>query len=446
MKSLFIIILWTVLWNGTVHAGISDYDVMDFGALPNGITDNTAAFQAALDHAGEKGGIVHVPAGRFRIDGNLTIPESVTIEGIMRGPHLPIDEKVTMLLAYAGRDDEQAPPFITMRTNSTIKGLSIYYPDQKVRDILPYPWTVHIAGSRVNILDVTFANSYNGIDCGTLWTHSHHLRNIHMTALRRGVYIDRVTDIGRVENVHIHNVNWWNVRDPEPFKGDDSRILKEYTMKHLEGFIVGRVDWGYMVNCFVIWMKTGFRFIETPLREGERGKGTEQANLLITQSGSDMSPLSVIIERVQDHAGVCFENCQFMNGIDIQKTNTGPVKFTNCGFWGETNTGPLDGTIIRNRGTGQLMMTSCHFSTWEDPARKDIVWNPDAPLIDIDNGSLIMTGCVFKDYGVPFNTHILLRGNANATVINGNIVEGGPLKVDNQSAADVQIFGNVTTR
>ena len=92
------------------------------------------------------------------------------------------------------------------------------------------------------------------------------------------------------------------------------------------------------------------------------------------------------------------------------------------------------------------MMTSCHFSTWEDPNRTVIVWNPETPLIDIRNGSLIMTGCVFKDYGVPFKTHVLLREGADAAVINGNIVVGANLKVENRSSADVQVFGNAAVR
>ncbi|MBD3290235.1 hypothetical protein GF337_15620, partial [candidate division KSB1 bacterium] len=70
-----------------LNAGISDFDVMDFGAMADGKTDNTSAFKAALNKAAEKGGIVHVPAGQFRFDGVLTIPRGVTLQGIARGPY-----------------------------------------------------------------------------------------------------------------------------------------------------------------------------------------------------------------------------------------------------------------------------------------------------------------------------------------------------------------------
>jgi hypothetical protein len=335
---------------------------------------------------------------------------------------------------------------MTLGTNATLKGLSIFYPEQTPSDIHPYPWTIRIAGNRANVIDVTLANSYNGIDSGTTPHHSHHLRNVHITALRRGVYIDRCSDIGRVENVHIHSVNWWSIEGPLKPTQDEIQAMNSYTMKNLEGFIIGRCDWEYMVNCFAIWMKTGFHFVQTPLRDGERTKGIDEANILITQSGSDMSPLSVIVDKLQDHAGISFENCQFMNGFEIHEGNTGPLKLTNCGFWGETFTGRLKGSVIVNRGKGTVMLTSCHFSTWEDPGRKNVVWNPEAPLIDMHDGSLLMTGCLFKDYGVEFLNHVLLREGTDAAVINGNIVEGGGLNVRNDSAGDVQIFGNVISK
>lgn len=40
-------------------------DIRDFGAVGDGITDCTAAIQAALDKAGEFGGCVYIPAGTF---------------------------------------------------------------------------------------------------------------------------------------------------------------------------------------------------------------------------------------------------------------------------------------------------------------------------------------------------------------------------------------------
>jgi len=63
------------------------WNVVDAGAVGDGKTDCTAFFQQILDQAGKAGGgIVDVPAGRFRINGNLSIPENVTLQGICSSP------------------------------------------------------------------------------------------------------------------------------------------------------------------------------------------------------------------------------------------------------------------------------------------------------------------------------------------------------------------------
>jgi len=285
-------------------------NVLDHGAKPDGHTDCTAAFQKALDAAGKTGAVVEVPPGMYRLDGTLTVPEGVALEGVWRGPHTSQLSKGTTLLAFAGRDDEDAAPFISLYTGSTIKGVTIFYPEQKQTDVRPYPWTIQGRGQHYNVIDVTIANAYNGIDCGTYHNEGHHLRNVHMCALRRGVFIDQCTDIGRLENVHIHNVYWWRVSAPYAPTAAENEALQKYTPEHLEGFIIGRTDWEYISNCFVIWPKIGFHFIRTQTRAGG------MANAVITQSGSDIGPLAVRVDSVQQHAGIAFENCQFMRHRD----------------------------------------------------------------------------------------------------------------------------------
>ena len=128
-----------------------------------------------------------------------------------------------------------------------------------------------------------------------------------------------------------------------------------------------------------------------------------------------------------------------MNSIEINETNTGPVKLTNCGFWGQCRSG----SVILNKGTGEVFLTNCHFSAWED-RNTPYQWDPKHPFIDCENGSLLMTACVFKDYGHTPNHHVRLGPNVVSAVLNGNIVHGGgKVKLENQTAGDVQIFGSV---
>ncbi|MEU2901358.1 glycosyl hydrolase family 28-related protein [Streptomyces globisporus] len=55
-------------------------NVLDFGAVGDNATDDTAAIQAALA-ACPMGGIVYLPAGAYRTSGPLTIPPAVTLMG-----------------------------------------------------------------------------------------------------------------------------------------------------------------------------------------------------------------------------------------------------------------------------------------------------------------------------------------------------------------------------
>ncbi len=63
---------------------ISIVDVVDYGAIGNGNTDNTAAFEAANSAA--NGRTVFVPEGNFRLANNVTIDTPVKLEGRVSMP------------------------------------------------------------------------------------------------------------------------------------------------------------------------------------------------------------------------------------------------------------------------------------------------------------------------------------------------------------------------
>ncbi len=77
---------------GAVWRGVGDklretVSVADFGALGDGVRDDTAAFQAALAAALR----VSVPAGRYRITSPLVLGENRTLEGVGQGTVLVAD-------------------------------------------------------------------------------------------------------------------------------------------------------------------------------------------------------------------------------------------------------------------------------------------------------------------------------------------------------------------
>ena len=70
---------------GQEHTDV--YNVRDFGAKGDGQTDDTAAFQRALDAAGKAGGgTVKVPRGIYFFAGHLKVPSAVTLAGMWQSP------------------------------------------------------------------------------------------------------------------------------------------------------------------------------------------------------------------------------------------------------------------------------------------------------------------------------------------------------------------------
>ena len=57
------------------------FDITAYGAVGDGVTDNTAAIQAALDDAAKCRGVVQVPPGNY-LTGKLTMGMSSVSHGL----------------------------------------------------------------------------------------------------------------------------------------------------------------------------------------------------------------------------------------------------------------------------------------------------------------------------------------------------------------------------
>ena len=389
----------------------------EYGVIGDGKFDNTTALQSALKAAKTKGPICYLGSGHYRLNGSVTVPPGVTLCGASGGvPHSehPIG---TVLLAYGGKGKADGEPLITLKPNAVIRNLIIHYPEQTLPDVVPYPWTIRGDGEMCQVLDITITNPYQALDFGTKWNELHIIRNVFACPLKIGVYIDQCTDIGRVENVHF-NPNFWTRMALKPkYPGGN---IKAYLEKNLIGFKIGKTDWEYMTNCFVIFPLIGFHFDDF---------GHGPGNAVITQSGADICPVAVQVDRVQGHAGVQFVNGQFMATIEVGEKNQGPVKLANCGFWGVPETKEQ----VVKQGPSSLILTSCHFTGWDAKGKGD-------PCIRASGGRLVVNGCEFMDKG---KKQIVLEKGLVAATVTGCLLRGDK-GIVNKSDADVQIGLNTT--
>ena len=222
------------------------FSVLAAGAKADGASDDTAAIQKGLDEATKGGGRVQMPPGRYLVKGSLRIPPGVTLQGVMDSPVWSEPLKGSVILATGGRDQEDGPALFEMGHSSAVRGLTVWYPEQQTTNISPYSWTFHLQGHDNTVENVTLINSYNGIRIGPESNVRHRIRSVYGCVLRRGIFVDNCTDIGRIENVQFH-CHWWSAAAV----GGDWKPVNEFMWKNCEAFIFGRTDWEYVNNTFV---------------------------------------------------------------------------------------------------------------------------------------------------------------------------------------------------
>lgn len=350
------------------------YNVLDFGAKADGVTDDTAAIQAAIDAATVTGGQVRLPAGEYLCKGNLDLKPAAALVGVNGGPMSINQRKGAILLPTAGRGNEDAPPFIYMTHATAVRGVTVYYPEQRVDEIVPYPWTFQMEGFDTTVEDVTLINSYNGLRTGPENNVRHTIRRVVGAVLRRGILVDFCTDIGRIESVQFH-CHWWS--DPA-FDGKWEPVY-EFMWKNLEAFVFGRTDWEYATNNFVFPAKIGWRFLQT-----DRGA----SNGHLTGCGADSTQTALQVDGIQPQGWLITagEFVSFMGeepvALRVGPDSRGSLRLVNCAFWGPST----HNAIIE--GDGFVSFSDCYFSNWSEDCH-------DNPLIVARSGRLQVNNSSF---------------------------------------------------
>lgn len=396
--------------------------VADMGAVGDARTDNTAAFQRALDEAGKAGGgVVHVPAGHYRLDGTLRIPEAVTLQGTYRVPPTAIskreqDLKGSTLFAYAGRGQPDSPPFITLAgNNSSVRGFVIAYPEWRQEDVPPVPYPPCIQSMdtlNVGVEECCLLNPYEGIKL--VRAHRHLLRNLTGYPIRRGIYVDECYDIGRIENIH-----FW----PFGVSYDPNNPYCKWINTEGAFIELGRTDWHYVLNTFCFGYGIGYHFSETRT-------GSTNGNFL--GLGADSCQRAVVVDQCQP-PGLLITNGEFVGRwsstdavcVEVGPRVEGKVSLVNCSFWG-----PIDRCVWMRSPHGQFTANACNFVHWDIRGRR-------APAIQIDAGRAMVQGSTFGDGDL----HVRVGPRAISAILMGNQATSG-FMVDNLAGARTQMLAN----
>ena len=233
------------------------FSVTDFGAVGDGTTDDTDAFQNALNHVGGTGGgAVFVPARTFAIKGTLVVPSATVLRGSNEYPFRSWGTSNTTLgttlLAFASAGNSSGDPFIFLSgANAGVMGMSIFYPEQDIAAVIPmvFPPTIMGSGDNVAVQNMLLVNPYFGIDFATHPCGRHLIRGVYGQPLSVGIRVDQCYDIGRISTVH-----FW------PFWAPLGSGACNWQHLNAVSLDLQRTDWEIVEDVFSFGYHIGMRF------------------------------------------------------------------------------------------------------------------------------------------------------------------------------------------
>lgn len=417
-------VMETSLPSEDVPVAIIDVTEAPYNAMNDGSADATSAFNDAISRAVVAGGgVVFVPSGSYRLEGNLNIPERVILRGEWVNPENNKEVQGTILMPYAGKGIEDGAPFIKVNRGAGIKNLSIWYPEQSAESVSPYPWTIHChpdgpqgSGNNTSVINVTLVNAYNGIKIGPNSNELHYIRNVYGTPLNQGIWLSQTTDIGRLMNVHFGPAYW----SGSGLTGapSEQRILTWMQNNTTTGIVMGRSDWEYIYDVSLVGFHTGVKIYKYT----DHGPNGVIYGMQIDKSriGIDLSDVSNIgwaitnsDIRVEGEGSACI-----LGGDNFRSI----VQFNTCTFGGD----PESAVKFTANSTGRLSFQNCTFEQWGH--------NGDDPAIDCPKGSLSLLGNTF----LLDKLHVRLGELCNNAQIVDNIFPSG-INLENNSDGEILV-------
>lgn len=392
--------------NGTVTQNKLDFQLgylnarnPPYGARGDGLADDTAAIQSALNDAGAGGGgIVFLPQGDYRILSHLLVPAQTTLAGTWRAPAAFTQHQGTTLLAVAGAGSTSGVPFLTLQgDNSTLEGVTIYYPNQVLTNPpIPYPWAIRGGGGvNVTVQNVLLVNPYLGLDLATYPSGRHLVRGVYGQPLRVGIAVDQCYDIGRIMDIH-----FW------PFWTQDTRVLA-FQSANAVSFDFMRTDWEVVQDIFSWGYSIGARF---------RASTNGAMNGQMSNINFDNVDIGLLLTATQPYA-IHIANLNLANAgggthhIGIQAL-PGPseLNVNGASFWGEIRQPVSWGS------TGLLTLSNARLLSWDS----------STPAIAILQGRAVLQGNYFTD---NVGTAIHVGPAANRVMIFGNMLAGNVMSL-----------------
>ncbi|MBQ8228334.1 MAG: hypothetical protein IJZ88_04900 [Clostridia bacterium] len=274
-----------------------------YNADNSGESDVTAIIQKAIDDcAANGGGTVFLPVGRYRVTGNIYIRQFVTLRGDYQDPDEGTDYG-TIIVADVESSKAMTPGLFTVGASAGAVGLTVWYPNQSIDNVKPYPYTFYITGNNDYMLQTiencTLINSYRGIgacsECENGVYQCHEMltvENVKGTCLYEGLNSYNSADVDTYKTLYILNKYW--LEAGEEFNAPSKEKLDEYTKRNGYGLVIGDLEWPQFADIKIDKMQYGILFKE-PTRYSFSG---EFVDLYITDCVYGVyAPEDIIVHR-----------------------------------------------------------------------------------------------------------------------------------------------------
>ena len=246
-----------------------------YNADNSGNEDVTGIIQKAVDDCyANGGGTVFMPAGKYKVTDNIYIRRFVTLRGDYQDPDIGTDYG-TIIIADVESSDAMTPGLFTVGASAGAVGLTVWYPDQSIDCVKPYPYTFYITGNSDYMLQTiqncTLINSYRGIgacsECENGIYQCHEMltvENVKGTCLYEGLNSHNSADVDTVKTLYILNKYW--IEAGEEFNAPNKDKLDSFTRKNGYGLVLGDLEWPQFADVKIsdrhygILMKKGIRY------------------------------------------------------------------------------------------------------------------------------------------------------------------------------------------
>ena len=398
----------------TTDGVVIAYSVTDYNITGDGVTDVTQQFQHLLNQLGSLGGgTLFVPEGKYVIKGNLLIPKGITLRGEWKKPGKGELLAGTILMAYAGKGNENATPFITMEPSSAVMDLAIWYPEQSPSDITPYPPSVefgkpnYFGNENCNAKNITLVNSYAGIafsrkNGGTCPT----INGVYGTPLSRGIEIDNIVDVGRIEWIDFSPDYWAGSGLPNSPSANGSH--KNWIYENGTGIVMRRNDWSYTCFVNIEGYNKGFHAVESITSPGVQPNG-HNYSMTFTNCKTGLA-ISAANSAGFMCTGIKTVNCE--TGIGIEQSASGVVQLHTCSLDAVKNA-----ISVHESSSTRLMMLQSEIKRG---------------TVDVKGGTFTASDCDFNNTA----PQISIKKNARAIITGNRFTQ--PVQIEENS-----IFKNI---